>query len=40
MTPMRKKKGLKRKLTKLLKQQEHLEDEKEYLPGKIEVNPT
>lgn len=37
MTPMRKKKTLQRKLTKLLKQQEHFDEEKEYMPGKLEI---
>ncbi len=29
-----------RKLVKTLKQQEHFEDEKDYLPGKIDIKST
>lgn len=35
LTPLKKKKALKRKLTKILKQQQHLDENKEFLPGKI-----
>lgn len=40
LTPFKKKKALARKLTKMLKQQEHIEEHKQYLPGKLDIIET
>lgn len=37
ISPMKKKKNLARKLTKILKQQEYFDDDRDYHPGKLNV---